>query len=89
MNMQAANVNVEFPSGTVRTVNLIVLKAQVLHAETMAKFGRGLTRNAPTLSAVRETYEIPASCARNWKMAAPLLRAFHADLSDALLAARA
>lgn len=82
------NANVTFPSGTVRTVNTLTLLAQTQHAEGMAKFGIPLTRNAPTLKVLRETYEFSA---RTWKDAAPLMRRFYTDLTahiDAVMAER-
>lgn len=88
-NLPAADVEVTFPSGTTKTVNVIVLKAQVLNAEAQARFGHGLTRNAPTLKAQRDMYEIPVQAARTWKAIAPLLKQFHTNLSDAIAAARA
>lgn len=82
-NLPGADVRVQFPSGDVRVVNLVILKAEVLHAETMAKFGHGLARNAPTLREIRAAYEIPTNVSRTWAAVAPLLRRFHTDLSDA------
>jgi hypothetical protein len=75
-------VNVAFPSGESRPVNLLRLLALAQHAETKAKFGIGLARNAPTLAAIRAEFEIPASCARTWADIAPLLRRFHTDLTE-------
>lgn len=83
-NMPNADVQVTFPSGTVRTVNVIVLKAEVLNARSMARFGHPLARNAPTLSAIRTKYEIPKGAARKWADVAPLLEQFHADLTAAI-----
>jgi hypothetical protein len=85
-NLPAADINVAFPSGAVKTVNMIRLLATVQHAETMARFGVGLARNAPTLKAVRDEYEIPASF-RTWKQLAPALRRFHDDLRAHILGA--
>ena len=82
------NVNVTFPSGTVRTVNTLTLLAQTQHAEGMAKFGIPIARNAPTLKVLRDTYEFDA---RKWADAAPLLRRFYTDLTahiDAVMAER-
>lgn len=84
-NLPAADVNVEFPSGEVKTVNLLILLAQAQHAEMMAKFGHGIARNAPTLREIRAQYEIPASAARSWKALAPKLRQFYTDLRAATL----
>lgn len=83
-NLPAADVNVQFPSGAVKTVNMIRLLVTVQHAEMMAKFGHGIARNAPTLRAIRSEFEIPANCARTWAQAAPLLRRFHTDLKGAI-----
>ena len=44
------------------------------HATSMARFGLPLTRNAPTLAAVRRAYGLPQTV-RRWADAAPILRA--------------
>lgn len=83
-NLPRADVLVAFPSGDHKQVNMLVLLAQVQHAEMMAKFGMPMTRNAPTIAQLRDMYEIPSSV-RTWKQLAPLLRKFHGDLRAATL----
>jgi len=80
-NLPGADVNVQFPSGAVKTVNMIVLLAQTQHAESMSKFGCSIARNAPTLADLREQYEMPAFV-RTWDCMAANLRRFHADLKN-------
>jgi len=80
-NLPAADVQVQFPSGEVKTIFLLRLLGIVQHAEMMARFGHGIARNAPTLREVREELEIPASVCRTWAQAAPMLREFYNDLT--------
>jgi len=82
-NLPGASIVVQFPSGASAEINLIVLLAQVQHAEMMARFGHGLARNAPTIAELRDFYEIPSNV-RTWKALAPMLRRFHTDLSEFL-----
>lgn len=84
-NLPGADVLVEFPSGEVKTVNLIRLLVQAQNAEFKRDHGMflpGVNRLHPTVKAIREEYEIPASVCRTWADAAGLLRRFHTDLSE-------
>jgi hypothetical protein len=90
-NLPGADVRVEFPSGEVKTVNLIRLLVQTQNAEFKANHGMflpGVNKLHPTVKALREEYEIPASVCRTWADAAKLLRAWHTDLSEAVRAHR-
>lgn len=79
-NLPWADINVTFPSGETRRVNMIRLLVTVQHAECMARFGYPLTRNAPKLREVVAEYEMGPSF-RTWAQAAPALRRFHGDLT--------
>lgn len=84
--MKSANVIVTFPSGEVKTVNMLRLLVQAQNAEFKARHGMflpGVGKQHPTVRALREEYEMPASV-RTWAQVAPLLRRFHADLSEAI-----
>lgn len=90
-NMPAADVEVEFPSGTVKTINMLRLWTQWRNAEFKAKHGMFLPNVGklhPTVKAIREEYEIPVRACRTWEQAATLLGAFHNDLSTAIREAR-
>jgi hypothetical protein len=81
-NMPAADIDVEFPSGTTRTVNMIRLLVQTQNAEFKAKFGMFLPsvgKLHPTIKALREEYEIPA---KTWDDAAKILRQMHNELTE-------
>lgn len=80
-------IQVEYPSGNVENIDMLRLLVLTQNAEMQAKFGMSLARNAPTLKAIREEFEIPATVCRTWKQAARLLRAFHTDLTEAINAA--
>lgn len=87
-NLPAADVNVEFPSGEVKTVNMIRLLVQTQNAEFKAKHGMFLPNVGklhPTVKALREEYEIPA---KTWADAAYQLRMFHTHLTEAIEEAR-
>jgi iron-sulfur cluster repair protein YtfE (RIC family) len=87
-NLPAADVQVTFPSGETRTVNMIVLHCEMMNARTQALFGHALARNAPTLKAIREKYEIPVSACRTWRQGADQLKRFHDTLTDHINAHR-
>jgi imidazoleglycerol phosphate synthase glutamine amidotransferase subunit HisH len=86
-NMPAADVRVEFPSGAVKTVNLLRLLVQTQNAEFKAKHGMflpGVGKQHPTVRALREEYEIPVADCKTWADAATLLRRFHTALAEAV-----
>ena len=82
-NLPGADVQVQFPSGTIKTVNMIRLLAQVQNAEFKRDhdmFLPGLNKLRPTVKALREEYEMPPSI-KTWAQAAAALRRFHGDLT--------
>ena len=89
--MPAADVEVEYPSGAVKTVNMIRLLVQTQNAEFKAKFGMFLPNVGklhPTVKALREEYEIPAEI-KTWAQVAEWMRQFHTVLTEAIRKARA
>jgi hypothetical protein len=88
-NLPGADLDVTFPSGETRTVNMIVLLVETQNAEFKAKHGMFLPsvgKLHPTVKALREEYEITAT---TWENAAYQLRAFHTMLTEAIADARA
>ncbi len=80
-NMPAADIEVEFPDGITRTVNMIVLLAQTQNAEMFVRYGHHLARNHPTLRQLRDQYGIPPYV-NTWARMAFVLRDFHTILSE-------
>jgi hypothetical protein len=82
-NLPAADVEVTFPDGTVKTVNVIRVLVQTQNAEFKAKHGMFLPNVGklhPTVGALRKEY--PHITARTWAEAAEQMRQFHTDLSN-------
>ena len=87
-NLPAADIEVEYPSGNVKVVNMIRLLVHTQNAEFKAKHGMflpGVGKLHPTVKALREEYEIPA---KTWAEAGEQLRAFHTALTKAIDDAR-
>lgn len=79
-NMPDADLEVEFPSGEKRNVNMIVLLAEVLMAEQMAKFGVCQARNMLTIKELDEKYELEwffDHYVRTWEDCAAVMRHFY------------
>ena len=82
-NMPAADLDVTFPSGNTRTVNMIRLLVQTQNAEMKARTGMflpGVGTLHPTIRALREAYELDwfyDAPVRTWKDAALVMRHFH------------
>jgi hypothetical protein len=88
-NLPGADIQVEFPDGTVTTVNMIRLLVQTQNAEFKAKHGMflpGVAKLHPTVKALRDEYGITAT---TWEEAAFQMRAFHTVLTEAIDDARA
>jgi hypothetical protein len=89
-NMPAADVEVTFPDGTTKTVNMIRLLVQTQNAEFKAKHGMflpGLNKLHPTVKALREEYEF-GDDVRTWAEAAEILRQFYDYLQAQIEEAR-
>jgi predicted esterase len=87
-NLPSADVEVTFPSGNVKNVNMIRLLVQAQNAEFKTKHGMFLPNVAklhPTVKALREEYEIPA---QTWAEAASHLRQLHTMLTQMIDEAR-
>ncbi len=82
-NLPAADLDVTFPSGETRTVNMIVLLVQTQNAEMKAKFGYflpGVGKQHPTIATLREAYELDyllGRPVRTWADAAEVMRHFY------------
>jgi hypothetical protein len=82
-NMPAADLEVTFPSGQTRTVNMIRLLVQTQNAEFKAKRGMflpGVGKQHPTIDALRREYELDwfyGRPVRTWADAAAVMRHFH------------
>lgn len=84
--MSTPEIQVQFPSGAVKTVNMFRLLVQAQNAEFKAKYGvflPGLAKLHPTVAALREEYEIPKSVCRTWADAARILRTFYDEINIA------
>lgn len=84
-NMPAADITVEFPSGERRNVNMIVLHAEVLMSEQMAKFGFCQAQNMRTIAELDAKYELEwfyDKPVRTWKDCAAVMRYLHTYFSE-------
>lgn len=82
-NMLAADLEVTFPSGTTKTVNMIVLLVQTQNAEFKRDHGMFLPsvgKLRPTVKYLRETYELDYffdAPVRTWEDCAAVMRHFY------------
>lgn len=84
-NMPGADLTVAFASGATKNVNMIVLLAETLMAEQMAKFGRCQAPNMRTIKELREKYELDYffdAPVRTWKDCAEVMRYLYAYFND-------
>jgi len=94
-NLPAADVEVHFPSGAVKTVNIIRLLVQTQNAEMKAKHGfflPGVAKLHPTVKALREEYELDYffdGPVRTWEDCAEVMRHFHTLCAEHIEARRA
>jgi hypothetical protein len=90
-NLPGADVEVEFPDGTVQPVNMIRLLVQTQNAEMKARHGMflpGVNKLHPTVKALRDEYPSVIT-ATTWENAALQMRAFHTALKEGIDDARA
>jgi hypothetical protein len=97
-NMPAADLDVTFPSGETRTVNMIVLLVETQNAEFKAEHGiflPGVGKLHPTVKALREKYELDWFASevfprgvRTWEECAQAMRHIHTTFSDHIAASR-
>lgn len=84
-NMPAADLDVTFPSGETRTVNMIVLLAETQNTEIRAKYGHHMAPNAPKIGVLREKYELDYffdAPVRTWDDCAAVMRHIHTVFTD-------
>jgi hypothetical protein len=88
-NLPAADLDVTFPSGETRTVNMIVLLVETQNAEWHAKFGCAMpgVNKLPgiTIKKFRLKYELDwffGAPIRTWKDCAEAMRHIHTLFSD-------
>jgi hypothetical protein len=84
-NLPGADLPVTFPSGETRNVNMVILMAEVLMAEQMAKFGHCQARNMRTIKELDEKYELEwffDAPVRTWEDCAAVIRHFHGVCSE-------
>lgn len=83
-NMPGADLPVTFPSGEQRNVNMIVLLAETLMSEEMAKWGWCRAQNMRTIKELVEKYELDWFASevfpkgiRTWDECAQAMRHFY------------
>lgn len=87
-NMPGADLDVTFPSGQTRTVNMIRLLVQVQNAEFKRDHGvflPGVGKQHPTVRALRETYELDYvydAPVRTWAECAAVMRHVYEVFTD-------
>lgn len=80
MRPSDADVNLIFPDGSERTINMLRMLVHTQNAEMMAKFGMalpGVAKLHPTVKALRAEYGIPA---RTWADAATQMREMYDEI---------
>ena len=88
-NLPASDLDVTFPSGETRTVNMIVLLVETQNAEWHAKYGCAMpgVNKLPgiTIKKFREKYELDYffdGPVRTWEDCAAVLRHIHGVFTD-------
>ena len=88
-NLPASDLDVTFPSGETRTVNMIVLLVETQNAEWHAKYGCAMpgVNKLPgiTIKKFREKYELDYffdAPVRTWEDCAAVLRHIHGVFTD-------
>jgi hypothetical protein len=93
-NLPGADLDVTFPSGETRTVNMIVLLVETQNAEFKAKHGMFLPsvgKLRPTVKALREKYELDYffdGPVRTWADCAAVMRHIHGVFTEHIEASR-
>lgn len=89
MRPSDADVNLIFPDGSERTINMLRMLVHTQNAEMKAKHGMflpGVNKFNPTVKALRDEYGIPA---RTWADAATQMREMHSEIREYIAKARA
>lgn len=94
-NLPGADLNVTFPSGETRVVNMIILLVETQNAEWHAKYGVAMpgVNRLPgiTVQKFRDKYELDYffdGPVRTWKDCAAVLRHFHTTCTEHIAAQR-
>lgn len=93
-NLPAADLDVTFPSGETRTVNMIILLVETQNAEFKRDHGMflpGVNRLNPTVKALRAKYELDYffdAPVRTWDDCAAVMRHIHTFFTDHIAAQR-
>lgn len=93
-NLPGSDLDVTFPSGETRTVNMIVLLVETQNAEFKAKHGMFLPsvgKLRPTVKALREKYELDYffdAPVRTWADCAAVMRHIHGVFTEHIEASR-
>jgi hypothetical protein len=94
-NLPAADLDVTFPSGETRTVNMIILLVETQNAEWHAKYGTAMpgVNRLPgiTIQKFRDKYELDwffDAQVKTWKDCAAAMRHIHGVFSDHIDASR-
>jgi hypothetical protein len=93
-NLPAADLEVVFPSGKKKTVNMLRLLVQTQNAEFKAKhdmFLPGVGKLRPTVTALREEYELDYffdGPVRTWEDCAAVMRHIHTEFTNHINAHR-
>src|SRR3954447_10144564 len=83
-NMPAADVQVTYPNGKTKTVNMLRLLVHTQNAEFKRDHGMflpGVNKLNPRVRDMRKEYEFP-STVRTWEQAALWLRRMYTELSE-------
>jgi hypothetical protein len=87
-NLPMADLDVTFPSGETRTVNMIVLLVETQNAEFKRDHGMflpGVNKMHPTVKALREKYELDYffdAPVKTWSDCADVMRHIHTVFTD-------
>jgi hypothetical protein len=87
-NLPAADLDVTFPSGKTRKVNMIVLLVETQNAEFKRDHGiflPGVNKLHPTVKALREKYELDYffdGPVKTWEDCAAVMRHIHGVFTD-------
>ena len=93
-NLPGADLDVTFPSGETRTVNMIVLLVETQNAEFKRDHGvflPGVGKQHPTVKAMVDKYELDYffdAPVRTWKDCAAVLRHIHGYFTEHIRASR-
>jgi hypothetical protein len=93
-NMPGADLDVTFPSGETRTVNMLRMLVQTQNAEFKRDhnmFLPGVNKLRPTVKALRDEYELDwffDAPVRTWADCAEVMRHVYTTFNDHLKAAR-